>query len=165
MKGPKGKDITIFVRFGNLDHNKKQKRNFRNSDTYHTAPSTRGFYAMPKILQEFFLIGSLRSTQSKGQFGKDWDKKIYSNIRKEFKKTKGTIWHHLGEYCKVTDILDRNGSWVKTDMKAWRKAFNKSCLVERYGERVWTVNSINKARGINGLYSGDHYEVFIDEKV
>ena len=168
-KGPKGKDLTIFVRFGNLDHNKKQDIKFRNSGTFHAAPSNKGFYAMPKIRQELFLVGCISNTQKRSQFSKDIEKSdrdIYRNVRKEFKKVKGLIWHHLSEYCKVSEVQERKGSWVKTEMKIWRKAFNKACLNERYGEsKGWTVDSINKARGINGYYSGDHFEVFIDEKV
>ena len=169
--GPKGKDLTKFVRFGNLDHNKKQDKTFRTSGTFHSAPTNKGFYAMPKIRQEFFLISCIANTQKNSQFSKDEnlsDYKIYKNVRKEFKKIKGSVWHHLGDYCKVTEILERKGSWVKTEMEIWRKAFNKACLNDRYGpsgDKDWGVNSINKARGINGFYSGDHYEVFIDEKV
>lgn len=167
--GPKNKDLTKFVRFGNLDHNKKQDKKFRESGTFHAAPSNRGFYAFPKIRQEFFLIGCLRITQPKGQIGEFKSEKnskdIYRNIRKEFSKTRGTIWHHLGDYCKIIEVLDRQGSWVRTDMSVWRKAFNKCCVEERYGHGEWSTNNINQTRGINGWYSGDHFEVFIDEKV
>ena len=93
----KGKDIFTFVRFGGLDL-KNQNGFSQTPETYHQPPASRGFYAMPKIAQEFFLIGSLSSTQP-GIFAKSGDNVInkkaqdpnyYKNklrqIRKEFKK-------------------------------------------------------------------------------
>lgn len=179
--GPKGKDLNTFVRFGGLSM-KKQKG--YGSDTYHAPPTTRGFYAFPKISQEMFLVGSLDKTQPgilpkdpdwskmSDEETKEYDKKrkqIYSNIRKEFTKTSGNIWHHLIDFVKTSDIIDNHGSWVKTSIDAWQKAFSKSSLSDRYGtgwgNETRGEKSINKARGISGDYSKDHYEVFFDEKV
>ena len=195
-KSPKGKDLTIFVRFGGLDL-KNQKGYGR--DTFHSPPAPRGFYAFPKVAQEMFLVGSLDKFQpgilpkrpeypgenaSPEEIEKwrkwsdefDWDKyeeerkKRYSEIRKEFKKTTGNIWHHLGEFCKPESIISRHGSWVKTSISDWQKAFSKSSLTNRYGEDFGSGTgrghqSINVTRGISGYYSKDHYEVFFDEKV
>lgn len=209
-KGPKGKDLSIFVRFGGLDlKTQKGYSSKEDNKTFHAPPAPRGFYAMPKVLQEFFLIGSLDKTQPhvfpkapeypehkeiKGELSKedeekwkkerdafDWEKhnknvgKRYTEIRKEFKKTEGTIWHHLVDQVPNNEVLGRKGSWVKTSIKTWQKAFNKESLKNRYGEN-WDRNdkgefagrgetSINKARGITGFYSKDQYEVFFDEKV
>ncbi len=203
-KSPKGKDLSIFVRFGGLDL--KTQRGY-GSDTFHAPPAPRGFYAFPKVAQEMFLVGSLDKFQpgiiskspeypkhkevindkgkktlspedmekwEKERDAFDWDKysedrkKRYTEIRKEFRKTTGNIWHHLGEFCKTTDVIDRHGSWVKTSIADWQKAFSKSSLTNRYGED-WGggrgEKSINSTRGISGCYSKDHYEVFFDEKV
>lgn len=196
----KGKDLTIFVRFGGLDL--KNQKGFGNK-TFHSPPSSRGVYAFPKIAQEMFLIGSLdkfqpgilpkspeyprdkeveidgvkklsredREKWQKDVDSFDWEenrkqvKKRYAEIRKEFKKTKGNIWHHLGDFCKVSEVIDRNGSWVKTSIYDWQKAFSKSSINNRYGEDMFSTNSINSTRGISGFFSKDHYEVFFDEKI
>lgn len=189
FKGPKGKDLTVFVRFGGLDL--KRQRGYGET-TFHAPPASRGFYAFPKSMQELFLVGSLNSYQP-GTYPKepDWNslsdeeydktieeynkrrEKIFHNIRKEFRKDTGNIWHHLGEFCKRNEILDEHGSWVKTSISTWQKAFSKSSLKNRYGEdwapqgfvRGRGEQSINAARGLSGYYSKDHYEVFFDEKV
>ncbi len=192
MKTFKGKDLTVFVRFGGLDPIKQKGY---GKETYHSPPASRGFYAMPKVVQEFFLIGSLSSTQlykfpkspkypEKGENFEqdvikfreesdnfDWDKhnkrtdKIYSLIRREFKKTTGNIWHHLGEYVDNNEVIERHDSWVKTTIQSWTKAFSRRSLNDRYGEDQFSTNNINKSRGIAGFYSKDHFEVFFDEKV
>lgn len=169
----KGKDIYVFVRFGGL-HLKNQKGYNKNPKTYHEPPANRGFYAMPKIAQEFFLIGSLNKTQP-GLFAKNsgsienyWTNKL-RQIRKEFRKDSGFVWHHLEEYTNQKDVLQRHGSWIKTDIKIWAKAFSKMSTTMRYGRPKYDLdNGINQhgvGMGIIGLYSKDHCEVFFDEKV
>jgi len=164
----KGKDIYTFVRFGGLDL-KKQKGYSKTPETYHQPPASRGFYAMPKIAQELFLVGSLSSTQP-GVFSKDsqnienyWRDKL-RQIRKEFKKTDGEIWHHLEEYTDHKDVLQRHGSWIKTDIKVWAKAFSKMSTIMKWGRNKDLGGEIYP-RGITGMYSKDHCEVFFDEKV
>jgi hypothetical protein len=164
----KGKDIFTFVRFGGLDL-KNQKGFSNNPETYHQPPASRGFYAMPKIAQELFLVGSLESTQP-GVFAKDaknvenyWRDKL-RQIRKEFRKTEGEIWHHLEEYTDHKDVLQRNGSWIKTDIKVWSKSFSKMSTKMKWGRSKEMGGEIYP-RGITGIYSKDHCEVFFDEKV
>lgn len=164
----KGKDIYTFVRFGGLDL-KKQKGYSKTPETYHQPPASRVFYAMPKIAQELFLVGSLSSTQP-GVFSKDsqnienyWRDKL-RQIRKEFKKTDGEIWHHLEEYTDHKDVLQRHGSWIKTDIKVWAKAFSKMSTIMKWGRNKDLGGEIYP-RGITGMYSKDHCEVFFDEKV
>ncbi len=164
----KGKDIFTFVRFGGLDL-KNQKGFSKTPETYHQPPASRGFYAMPKIAQELFLVGSLDSTQP-SVFAKDgknvenyWRDKL-REIRKEFRKTEGEIWHHLEEYTDHKDILQRNGSWIKTDIKVWSKSFSKMSTKMKWG-RSKDLNGEIFPRGITGIYSKDHCEVFFDEKV
>lgn len=200
-KSPKGKDLTIFVRFGGLDLKNQKGYGAKN---FHSPPASRGFYAFPKVAQVMFLVGSLDKFQpgiiaktpeypgdnatpdelekwEKERDEFDWDKhekdrkKRFAEIRKEFRKTTGNIWHHLGEFCKPQEIIDSHGSWVKTSIAEWQKAFSKSSLTNRYGEDFGGRNdrpnkgrgetSINSTRGINGYYSKDNYEVFFDEKV
>ncbi len=196
FKGPKGKDLSTFVRFGGLD---LKKQDGYGSTTFHAPPAPRGIYAFPKIAQEMFLVGSLDKFQpgiiaktpeypgedvSPEEMEKwekeadtfDWDKhsknrrKRFSEIRREFRKTSGDIWHHLGEHCKNVDVIDRHNSWVKTSISTWQKAFSKASLNDRYGEDFGTKtgrgeHSINTTRGLTGMYSKDRYEVFFDEKV
>ncbi len=124
---------------------------------------------MPKIAQELFLVGSLDSTQP-SVFAKDgknvenyWRDKL-REIRKEFRKTEGEIWHHLEEYTDHKDILQRNGSWIKTDIKVWSKSFSKMSTKMKWGRSKEMSGEIYP-RGITGIYSKDHCEVFFDEKV
>jgi hypothetical protein len=176
----KGKDIFTFVRFGGLDL-KNQKGFSKTPDTYHQPPASRGFYAMPKIAQELFLIGSLDSYQPSSvpkknyekrkdwteeqwnAFNKKYDKAV-SLMRKEFRKDTGEIWHHLDEYTDHKDVLQRNGSWIKTDIKVWSKAFSKMSTIMKWG-RSKDLGGEIYPRGITGIYSKDHCEVFFDEKV
>ena len=173
-RSPKGKDLNIFVRFGGLNL-KKQKGFSNDPKTFHSPPSNRGFYAMPKVAQELFLIGSMDVYQPgvvpiwKDKYDYDEFEKrrkiSLSSIRKEFVKTSGNIWHHLQDYVSNNEILDSNGSWIKTDINVWKKAFSKMSLNHRYGEDSFSVKDINKSKGIMGYYSKDHCEVFFDEKV
>lgn len=185
----KGKDLHTFVRFGGLDlKNQKGYSSDSNDQTgicFHAPPAARGFYAMPKAAQEYFLLGAMREYQpgklpnypdvdyKDPNFDKleaEYEKRCkraMSAMRKEFIKNSGCLWHHLDEYVKPNEVLDRHGSWVKTTIADWKKAFNKMSLDCRYGtgREELKVNSINSSRGIMGLFSKDHCEVFIDEKV
>ena len=182
---PKGKDLYQFVRFGGLDL-KNQKGYKKTGDkSFHSPPAKRGFYSMPKVAQEFFLISGMSAYQpgtvpGYGNDSQHWTaeqwkdhekryKKAISSMRKEFTKKDGNVWHHLIEQTPINEIIDRDGAWIKTSLKAWRKAFGKMSIQNRYGEsdRVidTSVKSINDAKGITGWYSKDHCEVFFDEKV
>lgn len=194
----KGKDLTVFVRFGGLNL-KPQHGYSKEQKSFHAPPTNRGIFAMPKVAQEFFLVGNIGHFQ-KGIMPKapeypgyqapddvlaEWEKKRdafdwnafhkrctdnRSAIRKEFTKRDGGIWHHLEEYTDRNEIIAMHGSWVKTSIKAWMKAFSKMSVIHRYGERRdsgwdFSVKSINDAKGITGFYSKDHCEVYFDEKV
>jgi hypothetical protein len=169
------KKLNTFVRFGGLDI-KVQKGHRREEESgYHSPPSTRGFYAMPKVAQEFFLISSLEKTQpgifpKKPKEGETWEeyrrreKKLLRNIRKEFVRKDGYVWHHLGEYVPVKEVVSRHGSWVRTSITAWKKAFMKSSMKCRYDSGGNSINGSCRA-GLFGIFSKDHLEVFFDEKV
>jgi hypothetical protein len=121
---------------------------------------------MPKVAQELFLVGSIDVYQPgvvpiwKDKYDYDEFEKrrkiSLSSIRKEFVKTSGNIWHHLTDYVSNNEILDSNGSWIKTDINVWKKAFSKMSLNHRYGEDSFSVKDINKSKGIMGYYSKDH---------
>jgi hypothetical protein len=177
----KGKDIFTFVRFGGLSI--KKQKGFEKGDwksSYHSPPAPRGFYSMPKIAQEFFLLGSLSKTQP-GIFAKEenvtkakednedyWRDKL-RQIRKEFRKTNGFVWHHLEEYIDPKEIVDRHGTWVKSDMKSWSIAFSRMSTILRFGREKYDldngITSPGIGKGVLGFYSKDHCEVFFDEKV
>lgn len=187
----KGKNLNIFVRFGGLDL-KKQNGYTQEQKTFHSPPASRGFYAMPKVAQEFFLISSIEKTQpsafpkpveyvedrSEDESEKLWDnyhkrrKKAIRSNRKEFTKTSGNIWHHLDEHVKPNEVISRHGSWVKTDIESWKRAFSRISLKYRYGDSgtfggTMSITSINETlrSGLFGFYSRDEFEVFFDEKV
>lgn len=182
----KGKTLHIFVRFGGVNL-KKQKGYSPEPKTFHSPPASRGFYAMPKVAQEFFLISSMSKYQpgtvpdyptipeglTAEEENKMWDdhhkrrKNAISAMRKEFTKSEGNLWHHLSEYTDRNEIIATHGSWVKTSIQAWEKAFRKMSINHRYGngDKHIKVSSINDAKGLLGWYSKDHCEVFFDEKV
>jgi hypothetical protein len=183
----KGKDLTRFVRFGGLEI-KKQKGFNIIPKTFHSPPAPRGFYAMPLVAQELYLIGAMDvyqpgttpknleydETMSDEECAKAYDeyyrrrKIAISAMRREFTKRDGLIWHHLLEFVKPYEIIERHGEWVKTEVKVWQKAFSKMSLNYRYeGMAVAydNIKSINESRGLTGCYSKDHCEVFFDEKV
>ena len=121
---------------------------------------------MPKITQEFFLIGSLPLTQPynfpkpHNDISGEKSNMVYTLIRKEFVvKNDSNLWHHLN--VKNCDALERNGSWVKTTLKVWEKAISK----ESIKLRIESSHDVNSARGVVGHYSKDHFEVFFDEKI
>jgi len=198
----KGKTLHIFVRFGGVDlkNQKGYKADASKQKSYHSPPAPRGFYAMPKVAQEFFLISGMSSYQpgtvpnypKKKIVGEDengipicgditqeqWDDhqkrydKAISAMRKEFSRKDGNVWHHLEEWTDQNEIIGRHGSWVKTSIQAWKKAFTKMSLNNRYGEKRFSgwdlsTKSINEPlrSGLMGMYSKDHCEVFFDEKV
>jgi hypothetical protein len=172
----KGKDLNKFVRFGGLDL--KNQKGFGKYG-FHAPPAARGFYAMPYVAQEFFLISSMDIYQP-GTMPKepiwadvteeDWEKydkrrkHARSAMRKSFYKKTGFVWHHLDKYTPNNEIIARHNSWIKTSMDAWRKAFAKMSLAQRYGEYDWSKKSVNQSK-LFGSYSKDHCEVFFDEKV
>lgn len=184
----KGKTLTIFVRFGGLNI-KKQKGFTPDEDkSFHSPPTTKGFYAMPKVAQEWFLLGAMDTYQPNSilkplapdalnhltqeeraeiyaKRGKRYAKSI-SLMRKEFTKTQGNIWHHLEEYTDRNEIIETDGAWVKTSIKAWEKAFGKMSINLRMPKSEYIKNtSVNQAKGLLGGFSKDHCEVFFDEKV
>lgn len=184
----KDKDIYTFVRFGGL--NLKKQKGYKTTlpepkpydlNWFHLPPASRGIYAMPKVAQEFFLIGSLGSFQhsvmpkereyahlSSDDKAKAWDKDdkrkrdVLSMIRKEFRKDDGCVWHHLVSFCKHNEILTSHGCWVKTEMKAWGKAFRKASVTWRAETKKEGNYWDNKPFGCIGH---EHLEVFFDEKV
>ena len=179
----KGKDLTIFVRFGGLSL-KKQKGFSQDPKGFHSPPASRGFYAMPKCAQDLWLISSMESyqpgtTPKTKELPQDLtleetvdyyatlkkrNARSVSAMRKEFKKSDGSLWHHLEPWTKPHEIESRHGAWVRTSFISWKKAFSKMSLDNRYGHGEETVSSINSSRGLLGFYSADHCEVFIDEK-
>ena len=168
----KDKNLNIFIRYGGLNI-KKQK--WFGNDTYHSPPASRGIYAMPYVAQELFLISSLDKYQPgilpklrndiRDEIYYKKRKRIISNISKKFIVKNGNLWHHLIDYIDKKEILAINNTWVKTSIKAWKKAFSKMSLESRYGDHGFNIKSINETRGILGYYSKDNCEVFFDEKI
>jgi hypothetical protein len=166
-KGLKGKDPFVFVRYGGLDV--KPQRGYTTTDkTFHSPPANNGFYAMPKIAQELFLLGGLPAFQPStiGKKSDNWIKTLRL-IKKEFRKDSGYIWHHLGQHLKPYQIVATNGSWVKSSMDDWRFTFSKESIKLRSGDKsnFNEPGAVNNTRGVAGFYSKDHFEVFFDEKV
>lgn len=148
--------MTVFVRFGGLAL-KTQKGYRCTPESFHARPCRRGVYAFPLKAIELFLIG--------GGYG-DLSFEQKKGMRREFSHS-GKVWHHLGHHCKPHEIAGRHGSWVKTSVAVWHKAFSKEGLAHRYANHGSRTRSINEPvrSGVCGWVAKDQYEVFFDEKV
>ncbi len=185
----KNNDLFTFVRFGGLSLKKQHGYNVTppipkpyDLNWFHLPPASRGIYAMPKVAQDLFLVGSLESFQysvmpkerehaelSSDDKVKAWDKEskrkreVLSLIRREFRKTDGCVWHHLGgTFCKRNEVLAEHGAWIKTSMQTWEKAFRKASVTWRAESKKDGDHWDNKMFGNTGH---EHLEVFFDEKV
>jgi len=84
----------------------------------------------------------------------------------------GEIWHHLGENLKPEQIIESNGSWVKTSMGDFELALKieyKKLLKDKHKtDKEFNIlnfkgkqNPFNPSFGIK--YNKDHLEVFIEK--
>ena len=176
-----------FVRYGKLKAVKQ--KGFSSSDSFHSPPCGKGFYAFPFGYEELSLVRSLEDTQPRVigclpniikyerslwwnrvteeyhdttysyQFKDIWRQKRVFSLRKD-----DLIWHHLKDRTNKKDILKESKSWVQTTVGAWKKALNKE--VARNKMRAWRECKGGDLREYrdNGYYSTDHLEVFIDKK-
>lgn len=92
---------------------------------------------------------------------------IYKVRPHKFEYT-GELWHHLGEYCEPSDIIERTKHWVKTSFKAYCRALHKCDTSERFYSYLGCVlERKGKERHGNphthpSVFTKDHYEVFIE---
>lgn len=151
----KSNDLKTFVRFGIL---KPVLQKGYGKDSFHSPPAKYGFYAFSLPLQEFYLIGSLYKTQPQ-LFPKDYGGSFHASklqsIRKSFKKSKGEVWSHLGNYMKNSNVIARHNSWVKSDLHSWRKAIKKA-ITNYLGE--YPTNTVAMTH-----FSKDYFEVFFEK--
>ena len=166
----RGKQLTKFVRYGTL--NLVVQNGFKD-DSFHSPPARKGIYAFSLVLQEPFLIGGVYLSQPQ-HFKKMKDAVDYDyvhnrmrEIRRVFEKKEGTVWHHLLEYTKPTEIIQENKCWVKTSISDWQKIVGRTSINDRMPDcRSGIRNySFNQSHGLSGNHSKDHYEVFFDEKI
>ena len=179
MKEKIRKIDNLFVRFGKLHLTKQEGF---GGETFHSPPSTVGFYAMPFKYQEFYLISSLSKTQSdqlnipKELYNYDGDDmEIYkkrsdylkdkiSKIRHEFYVDDDTlVWHHLTS-VKRNEIVEEHNSWVKTTIAEYKRALKKEIILYRaYAMKIYDVDDINTIP--KNYINKDVLEVFFDTKV
>ena len=155
----KDKDPYEFIRYGSL---KSKKQKGYGEDGFHAPPARRGIYAMSKPFQELFLVSCLYETQpglyTENQF---WDKKKrrerFRKTKKFFRKDRGFIWSHL-ENVPNHLVFGRHNSWVKTELKVWRKYLNKR-IMKMLNEKIehW------EGPMILGYKSKDEFEVFFEK--
>jgi len=87
-------------------------------------------------------------------------------------KYDGYIWHHHLQYVDKIDIIETQGSWVKTTMKVYEKAFTQADATDRFNSVMSCEGSQKKLlmqhfKGVpsrhKNCFVSDHYEVFIEK--
>lgn len=95
-----------------------------------------------------------------------WDDYVqylaYDVHPKRFKYS-GDIWHHHIEFVEPHEIIKQKGSWVKTNMKAYLKAFARNAHAAKK-EMKRDAKEMGIAEPKNALkwFTKDHLEVFIE---
>lgn len=176
-----------FVRYGKLKSTKQ--KGFASSDSFHSPPCGKGFYAFPFGYEELFLVGSLDNTQPKvigclpnitkyerslwwNRVTEEYNDTIYQYEYKDIWKQKRVfnlkkddlIWHHLKDTTKQKDIIKESKYWIYTTIEVWKKSLNKE--LNKNKMKTWKEFKQGDVRNYknNGYYSKDHLEVFIDKK-
>lgn len=147
--------------------------NLIKSDDFFTDEWKNNMYLLPK--PKYITLLKERNIKYKHlRSSKKNDVYYVSYIKKPHTFTySGLIWHHLYEYVKPIDIIESNGSWVKTTMKVYEEALNKIISVdmkdlikiEKYGGLKYQFpNKINPyiGSGTRVSISKDHLEVFFE---
>lgn len=104
----------------------------------------------------------------------DYDDKIHALIKrvhpKHFKHT-GDIWHHLKEFVEPEEIIKERGSWVKTSMSTYLKAFKKNAHASKkemrqnqthYNDGKFDISKADVCKDGLKYFCRDHLEVFIE---
>lgn len=73
----------------------------------------------------------------------------------------GEIWHHIIDEVKESDVIESSGSWIKTNINVFEKAFKKHTFNNRlsFCKGNPTMNCSGRK---NGWVSYDELEVFIE---
>ena len=90
---------------------------------------------------------------------------LYRNTNRKKFSYKGTLWHHLDQHVPEHLVLDRMGSWVKTDIDTFHSALKKE--LHSMSKEDFKLGDGKPVRGSikSSSASLDHLEVFIDEKI
>ena len=174
-----------FVRYGKL---KPVKQKGVKSNSFHSPPCSKGFYAFPFGHEEMFLVAGLGyqkdvclPTITKHEVYRYHDrtrdkvvehKDTYETPDIWLQKHRFTvsqrdlIWHHLGAHVlNPKDILQKRKEWVQTTVAVWRKTFNR--VLSKQQAETW--KSLKGGEGDirevkpGGWYSKDHLEVFFEK--
>lgn len=161
----------VFVRYGGLS-SVPQKGYDPSMPGFHSPPSRSGIYAFPQGGVELFLLGCDKTSGLHTKYqkfdiikDKDGNKLFYTNddgtpakkedgsihYKTELKSPKkfdyrGEVWHHLSNMVKPHEVLSRKGSWVKTDIRVYERAFKRA------------LDEIKRTH-----CTRDHLEVFIEK--
>lgn len=176
-----------FVRYGKLKATKQ--KGYSKSDTFHSPPCGKGFYAFPFGHEEMFLVSGTESTQPNvigclpivtkyernlwyNHTTKEYNDHTYEHTSRDIWRQKRVlnlrkddlIWHHLKDTTKVRDILKESKDWIQTTVEVWKKSINKELSKNKM--KTWRDSYKGDLRDYsdNGYYSKDHLEVFIDKK-
>ena len=102
------------------------------------------------------LYGSITSERPDGTFITYY----YKPPKRKVFEYNGDIWHHINYKIKKHEILDKNGSWIKTSIKTFEKAFNRYKMNNRLKDTEG--NLIFNTSTKNGSKCMDVLEVFIE---
>lgn len=171
------KNKYAFIRYGSL--NPKRQRGYStdtSKDLYHVPPARKGYYSFPFGYEELFLVidlpyqGQFLPTITKYEkFIDEWttyECKDIWKVKRYFNKDRDDlIWHHLGEFTDIKDILDNHGHWVKTTVEVWKKSFNR-CLssqrMETFKTDFYGYKYLYEVP-YSGNYNYDNLEVFFEK--
>lgn len=116
-------------------------------DGFHTPPAKKGIYAFISYYEEPFLVG--------------WKLKEGEKFKYKRFEYNGDIWCHLTEVIKSGV---REGCWVKTTTQELELAFKKYKHLLLTQLQSGHIIKDPYKRGLNGCYSRDELEVFIEGK-
>ena len=141
---------------------------FKNYDKeiFHAPPFRKGIFAFPFEYEEPFLWTWKVSYEFKKGYEyteEEWKEK-FQQLHRERKvfEYDGPFWCHFTRHIDGETIR----SWVITDSNGWEKALRKVKHEDMKGSRKsgFGIPIDPYKRGLGGIYSRDHLEVFIQKR-
>lgn len=168
LGGISGKGEEVYIK------NRKGERYYTKMDKFHNKIETNIDKDFPKSNSYncYYINGEERVHKAAQNFMKyftnKWIEQPDGTIMEYYMKPlprhifdyNGELWCHDFNNVKPKKILARHGDWIKVNVNDFEKSLNK----ERLRNRVESgKGDINATRKVNGCYSIDYFEVFIEK--